>query len=114
MLDECPHQIENKNCNKRSTIQCMSGKHKLLKISLQKCFLIASPADCTNGETRLVDGPAYREGRVEVCMDGRWGTVCSDNQQLITAVCTPLGYPGGGEQYKPTILDTDCITVCIL
>ena len=39
----------------------------------------------------------YREGRVEVCMDGRWGTVCSGDQEHVAeAVCTELGFPSEG------------------
>lgn len=34
-------------------------------------------ADCQHGEVRLVDGPNVREGKVEVCINNAWGSVCS-------------------------------------
>ena len=58
-----------------------------------------SIANCTGGEMRLVDGFTYREGRVEVCVDGRWGTVCGEGWGDTEAglVCARLGFPGQGE-----------------
>ena len=49
-------------------------------------------ADCSNGETRLVGGNHPLEGRVEVCYDGVWGTVCSDHWGVQDArvVCRQL------------------------
>ena len=51
-------------------------------------------ANCTNGEVRLVDGGGPHEGRVEVCINEAWGTVCSDNWNTDDAnvVCKQQGY----------------------
>ena len=34
-------------------------------------------SNCTDGNIRLVDGNTPYEGRVEVCINRAWGTVCS-------------------------------------
>ena len=54
---------------------------------------------CENGDIRLVSsdddtGEDVMSGRVEVCWDDRWGTVCDQNwsDNDATVVCRELGF----------------------
>ena len=51
-------------------------------------------APCTNGQLRLAGGNIANEGRVEICIDNVWGTVCGDSwgSAAATVVCRQLGY----------------------
>ena len=55
-----------------------------------------SYSNCTTGEIRLTDGTTQYEGRVEVCVNGVWGTVCDNGWDTTEAyaVCHHLGYQG--------------------
>ena len=53
-------------------------------------------SNCTTGDIRLTDGPSEYEGRVEICMNGVWGSVCDygwDTSEA-TTICKQLGYGG--------------------
>ena len=55
--------------------------------------------DCTNGDLRLVNGQTSNEGRLEICINGVWGTVCDDFWGTPDAqvACAQLGYTRNGE-----------------
>ena len=48
---------------------------------------------CHEGDIRLRDGTNSLEGRVEICMNNTWGTVCDDGWDRLDArvVCRQLG-----------------------
>ena len=63
-------------------------------ISFSLFFLLAKSLSCTNGELRLQGGDDV-SGRVEMCLGGRWGTMCSGvdwRDSTAQVVCRTLGF----------------------
>ena len=54
---------------------------------------------CTTGQLRLAGGNIPNEGRVEICINNAWGTVCDNSwgSADATVVCRQLGYSTQGQ-----------------
>lgn len=55
--------------------------------------------NCTEGSIRLSNGANNLQGRVEVCVGNKWGTVCHNYWNNVDAqvVCKQLGHPNSGK-----------------
>lgn len=53
---------------------------------------------CADGELRLQGGATPREGRLEICMSGVWGSICDNlwDDFDATVACRQLGFSDQG------------------
>ena len=58
-----------------------------------------SQPECNSGDLRLVGGQRDSEGRVEICAEGFWGTVCDSgwDQREAVVVCRLSGLGARGD-----------------
>ena len=72
-------------------------------------FTEATCEDDEHGTVRLVGSKYFSSGgRVEVCINGNWGTVCRDGwtDEDTNVVCRQLGFYRPGE--LSSLLSTSC------
>lgn len=85
-------------CQRTTTSESL----KLRCESVSAChFMLEARSDCLDGDVRLVNGTTSYEGRVEICYDGVWGSVCDSYWSYWDAaiVCLQLGFQGTSTKY---------------
>ena len=80
-------------------IHVYMGHNIYIACILRDVHVFAAPnRTCQDSSIRLANGRIPSEGRVEVCHNNHWGTVCHDNWEVAESrvVCRELGYPENG------------------
>ena len=105
-LIDCAYDSNTGDCSHSDDagVQCVPREFHIsycLTLELNAAAIISSFVlilGCSHGSIRLRDGTASMNGRVEVCLNGDWGTVCDDGWTTIDAnvACRQLGYSGSG------------------
>lgn len=68
---------------------------------------------CNDGEIRLVNGMNAREGRVEVCLNEAWGTICDNSFDEVdgSVICGQLGFSRRSTYSNVELINTQYYTI---
>ena len=64
-----------------------------------KLYCLVLLSVCSDGDLRLVDSEGIGEGRVEICFNNTYGSICADFWDEVDAqvVCEQLGFMRNGQ-----------------
>ncbi len=78
-----------------------------LALRCSSCTKFLCIGQCTENDVRLVGASLPNEGRVEICINNAWGTICDDGWDAneATVVCRQLGYLTTGiQRYRASFI----------
>ena len=111
-LLECSHPgIGVHNCQHDDDVGieclCMFSSIQVIHCEITIIHTFIAPDNCTHGEVHLLSGSNEREGTVEVCIHGYWGTICDNGWDSRDAgvICRQLGYSSFGINYPAAFTD---------
>ena len=78
-------------------VRCPLGKADIMKLIGAIVYFFGIKG-CVQGDVRLAEGTTKLEGRVEICTNNEWGTVCHNFWDKLDArvVCRQLGFSIAG------------------
>ena len=78
-------------------MECTGHVHRCILADEYVCTTV-DPGLCNEGSVRLANGSVEQEGRLEVCINGVWGSVCDYywDQSDAYVACKQLGYSNAG------------------
>ena len=87
----------------------MHSMQVLVQVPTLICIIVVDveASNCTTGEARVVGSDDGEEGRLEVCVNRAWGTVCNDEFTINDAevACGLMeGFEGGSKFSDQDIL----------
>ena len=99
-MNGCSNEKICSTCSS-NRIQCYGMKsfgHKNLTMHI--IIFIDDSSPCIEGSIRLADGSTNKNGRVEVCYNGVWGSICGSGWSLPDAivVCNQLKLTNGSKR----------------